>query len=1091
MLKKSIVFAFVMFSMLSLFSEKAVSQMPNFNLTEVARIPVSQQDRGSDIWGYTDENGREYALFGTARGVYIYDLLDHANPVEVAFVAGNPSIWRDIKTYKNYAYVVMDLSGGGGDGDGLIVMDLSGLPNSIETKVIRDLPIGGELNICHNVFIEEDEGFMYLFGCDALTGGAVIFDLNDDPYNPELVGTYNDNYVHDGFVRGNLMYTSEVYAGVLAVVDVTDKSLPVRLGQVTTSSDFTHNCWLSDDGNYVFTTDERSNAFIDAYDVRDFTDMKLVDKIQSNPGSNVIPHNTFVLNDFLITSYYTDGVTLHDARFPDQLIQVGAYDTSPNFSGDGFDGCWGVYPYFESGYIIAADIQEGLLVLEPNYQLASRVLVNVKDSKGDPINNANVSLLQNGESLEDENSKGTTDLTGVSKLATSIAGDYDLKVGAIDYKVVVIEDVTLIAGERIVVDVVLEDAEAFTANINVIDENNNPVPNAFVSLVSELNEFSGFTNDDGEVNADLFDQGLADYEVVVGVWGYNTNVISTSFNAENTSAEVVIQKGYYDDFVLDFGWTETGNAEKGSWERGVPVATFYQGNIVAPDRDSETDFGDMAYVTGAGTEINPSVHDVDNGNTIITSPTFELADYENPVIKYDYWFADAGGSNNPNDFFIVRLHSGDQSVIVQELTGEDKDLFYQWNENEIIVSEYIVPSNDMRISFETGDDTDNTNFVEAAIDKFTIEDSEAPIKYAFTGVVTDEFGNPVSDAVVGLQTSSFQSSIVSDESGNFSIELSPETYDVSIGKWGFQGVTVNSVELTEGTDALSIILVEGYSDSFDVDLGWALDSEAEEGNWERGITSVSMVDGEIFNAATGSSLEESDPCFSTGLDGYEDANINDVDNGTATLISPVFDLSDYENPHINYSRWFSNGGGTTSPDDKLIISLSNGDETVELEEVSATTEPVKAWNAVNLRVEDYITPTANMTIQASVADGTFDHIVEAAFDAFSVVDSMSIEEPMDTTIIGINDLVIGTELNVSPNPFTDFVLVEISNHTELAAVNKDLELNIYDLAGKLIKSINANANILKIDTNELVAGTYILELKNAISTIKTVKIVKH
>ena len=41
-----------------------------------------------------------------------------------------------------------------------------------------------------------------------------------------------------------------------------------------------------------------------------------VDRIQSNPGSNSIPHNTHVDGNFLITSYYRDGTTVHDITYP-------------------------------------------------------------------------------------------------------------------------------------------------------------------------------------------------------------------------------------------------------------------------------------------------------------------------------------------------------------------------------------------------------------------------------------------------------------------------------------------------------------------------------------------------------------------------------------------------------------------------------------------------------------------------------------------------------------------------------------------------------------------------------------------------------
>ena len=88
-----------------------------------------------------------------------------------------------------------------------------------------------------------------------------------------------------------------------------------------------------------------------------------VDRIQSNPGSLSIPHNTHFDNNFLITSWYRDGTTVHDVTYPNNMIQVAYYD-SYSGSGDGFDGCWGTYPFLPSGLIISSDIKSPSLFLK-------------------------------------------------------------------------------------------------------------------------------------------------------------------------------------------------------------------------------------------------------------------------------------------------------------------------------------------------------------------------------------------------------------------------------------------------------------------------------------------------------------------------------------------------------------------------------------------------------------------------------------------------------------------------------------------------------------------------------------------------------
>ena len=83
-----------------------------------------------------------------------------------------------------------------------------------------------------------------------------MLDLNDDPMNPTVLGVYDENYLHDGVVRGDTLWGSAVNDGKLQVIDVSDPSEPELLSFWSTPNSFTHNAWFSDDSRYIFTTDE-------------------------------------------------------------------------------------------------------------------------------------------------------------------------------------------------------------------------------------------------------------------------------------------------------------------------------------------------------------------------------------------------------------------------------------------------------------------------------------------------------------------------------------------------------------------------------------------------------------------------------------------------------------------------------------------------------------------------------------------------------------------------------------------------------------------------------------------------------------------
>ncbi len=377
----------------------------------------------NDIWGYTDPSGNEYALVGTQTGVSIVDIsTTPSTPTELHFIPGVNNNWRDLKTWGTHAYVVNESPSGGG----LLIIDLSGLPGAITTST-TNLGIG--YTDSHNIFIDEN-GIGYLFG--AYTGtvgnGTIICDINANPTNPTYLGIYNTNYVHDGFVRGDTMWTSEIYAGQLGVVDVTNKAAPVLLSSQPSPKSFAHACWLSDDGNYIFLVDEKSDAWVTAYDVSDIYDIKELDRWQSFPGTNVVPHNTFVLGNFVVNSYYTSGVVVLDATYPDNLIEIANYDTSIGYSGNGYFGDWGVYPYFATGTIIASDRQEGLHVFSHTFTQACYLEGVITDmNTGAVIPNAAVEIVGVSSSIDN------TDFLGIYKTGAATVGTYTVNVTATGY----------------------------------------------------------------------------------------------------------------------------------------------------------------------------------------------------------------------------------------------------------------------------------------------------------------------------------------------------------------------------------------------------------------------------------------------------------------------------------------------------------------------------------------------------------------------------------------------------------------------------------------------------------------------------------
>ena len=340
---------------------------------------------GIDIWGYVDSSDNEYAIVGLRDGVSFVDVTDPTNPDEKFFIPDIYSVWRDIKTWNNYAYVTTESD------TGLLIIDLNDLSGNTYWHVKDFISDNSNDTIhfeaAHNLFIDEN-GIAYIFGASNPPGqsippnGAIILDLNSDPINPTYLGNWNDHYIHDGMVRNDTLWAACVYYGSAFCIDVLDKSSPSTIASVNTPNSFTHNVWPSDDGNYIYTTDEQGGAFVTAYNVEDLNNIYEVDRLQTNPGSNSIPHNSFVDGNFLVTSYYTNGTVVYDITHPDNMVEVAYYDSYLG-SGWGFYGCWGTYPYLPSGNIISSDVNSGtngggkLLIYSREFQQACQLEGNL------------------------------------------------------------------------------------------------------------------------------------------------------------------------------------------------------------------------------------------------------------------------------------------------------------------------------------------------------------------------------------------------------------------------------------------------------------------------------------------------------------------------------------------------------------------------------------------------------------------------------------------------------------------------------------------------------------------------------------------
>jgi len=653
----------------------------------------------NDVWAYVDGNGNEYALVGTTEGLSIVSLQDPANPTELQFIPGASSTWRDMVVYQHYAYVSNETD------NGTLIIDLSTLPGTV---VYKDTVLAG-IFTAHNLW--RHDRYLYQVGMNTNNGGMAIFSLVD-PWRPTFVGAYDERYIHDVYFRGDTAYAAEINQGFLTIIDIRDKTNPVVIGQRDYENSFTHNTWLSDDGRTCFTTDELSDAYLYSWDVSDPSDIRFQDRIRSSlSNGEATPHNTHVLNDFLITSYYKDGINIVDATYPYNLIEVGYYDTSP-MTGGGTDGCWGAYPYLPSGYVLASDMNEGFFVLSASYTAAAYLEGVVTDFvTGNPIANADIQIT----GLSQQEFSNTS---GFYATGSAAGGTYSVTFSKFGY-ITKTEQVTLTNGVLTTLDVQLERVPSATLEIITETPSGMPVPNGIVQFSTGPNQLDYVTGSNGTLVEPAVPLGT--YTVLYGAWGYQTTQTTVDVQQNTSQVVLTLDPGYYDDFVFDFGWMEQGNASTGNWEMGDPVGTYAGGgggggpSIYNPEDDVVGDFGLNAYVTG-NSGGNVGNDDIDDGITNLTSPIMDLSGYPDPYIQYSWWFVNQDfGGDIANDYLAVELWSGGNSVEIARYEGVHR----QWTEETIRVRDFMTPAADMQIRFISLDQAPG-NITEAAIDLFRV-----------------------------------------------------------------------------------------------------------------------------------------------------------------------------------------------------------------------------------------------------------------------------------------------------------------------------------------------------------------------------------
>lgn len=336
--------------------------------------------RGNDSWGWTDpEDGKEYAIIGLRNGTAFIDISDPINPVFLGKLPTHTSesIWRDIKVYNNYAFVVSEANN-----HGMQVFDLTRLrdvanPPETFTEDAHYDAFGRS----HNIAINKDTGYAYSLGDNTYSGGVHFIDISD-PINPVAAGGYSaDGYSHDAqivtYQGPDSEYTGhEILFGSnedeVVIVDITDKNNPQHISSISyPNADYTHQGWITEDHKYFFLGDEADEidfGFNTKTVIFDFSDLDNPQHFFDYTGTTgATDHNGYVKGNKFYISNNAAGLRVVDIEDLENqnIFEEGYFDSYPENNSAGYTGAWNVYPFFESGNIVISDRENFFVVKSP------------------------------------------------------------------------------------------------------------------------------------------------------------------------------------------------------------------------------------------------------------------------------------------------------------------------------------------------------------------------------------------------------------------------------------------------------------------------------------------------------------------------------------------------------------------------------------------------------------------------------------------------------------------------------------------------------------------------------------------------------
>ena len=287
-----------------------------------------------------------------------------------------------------------------------------------------------------------------------------------------------------------------------------------------------------------------------------------------------------------------------------------------------------------------------------------------------------------------------------------------------------------------------------------------------------------------------------------------------------------------------------------------------------------------------------------------------------------------------------------------------------------------------------------------------------------------------------------------------------------------------------GAPKQPLIFLVGYSrvslDDAEKDRGWSLSAPTDQaitGLWTRDVPFGTFnTPGDFVQQDTDHSPNGT-MCYLTGnanaATQSNDVSLDDVDGGSTTLTTPLYDLSTLPEPAIRFWYYYSNDAGDNPAINTWKVQLSsNGGLTWKY--ILETRASTLGWTQYLVRVSDYVLPSTKVQLRF-IASDTVGAIVEAGVDDLEILEGPKSEASFITQSQNVLSFDLGA---VYPNPATSVATVELSlpQPGHVVAFVKDVLGRVVQTP--LDRYLPAGRTTVPLSTSDLPSGIYWVQAMN-------------